>query len=458
MKRVKMFATWFLVSIFAVTAIATVVYATTYGEESAESILDPKPSAFAQQIPKQVAEIQGDLSMDEISKIKGIITLLFEAKRDQNEHPTLGDFDFSVFWGTSSTHAENLSYFERSVKAEKETFAGFNQFAGNSNTELTFQNVSVNGDTAEVVVYEWFEYQYCSAADGALVWPSTTGSTSGTGVTYVVSLRQVEGAWLIEDISYFNEATDRLKDNNVDVDTFVLERYESAVTVKSSELSAGMTDEELAEPEGAVLPPDLPIITRLDVDKFYEYAEQYAGSARNPLFPNFSADCQNYASQCLWYGLGGSSTQTAISNAYEPMIGPDVTSNAERQWYMKGTSAYSRSWAGTISFGNHVADSNATGVGLHGAIYEGVANAQVGDIIQIGETDDEGEVSYFHSYVVVGANGTYGSRTAKDITVCAHTTNRTDTLLSAIYNNTYEYRTIHITGVMHPQTTTGGGI
>lgn len=452
MRRVKKVYLSLFAVISAVAMMATSVYATTYTNESKRLISDSNLSAFAQQIPEQVAEIQNDDLMNDFTKIEEILTQFFEAKRDQIENPTLGDFDFSIFWDASSTHVDDLSYFERSVKLEKETFAIFNQYAGNSNTELTFRDVSVSGETAEVHVYEWFEYQYCSATNGSLIWPSTTGSTSGTGIPYTISMRKIDGCWLITDIIFFNNATESLKDSSINVDAFVQTRYEAATTVSRSVLLAGSEEGRQAEPNGPVRPPlpEEPTVISLDIGKFVSYAAQYAGSNRNPLFPDFSSiggDCQNFASQCIWYGLGGISSDAEIRNASQPMVNPNWAGSTSREWYVKKDWSHSPSWTEVNSFANNVAGGASSDVGLYGTVYEGYANAQTGDIIQYRIKGDD---KYQHSYVVVGVSGTYGSREADNIAVCAHTTDITATLLSNRLDSSFEYRTIHVSGVKFP--------
>lgn len=87
-----------VLAITCMVSAAAVSVSATSGEDAVPATHEPMPtSAFSQQIPQQVAEIQGNTSPDEESRIEAVLTLLFEAKRDQNANPTLGDFDFSIF-------------------------------------------------------------------------------------------------------------------------------------------------------------------------------------------------------------------------------------------------------------------------------------------------------------------------------------------------------------------------
>lgn len=85
-------------------------------------------------------------------------------------------------------------------------------------------------------------------------------------------------------------------------------------------------------------------------------------------------------------------------------------------------------------------------IGLYGSVYSGVANAQVGDIIQI--SSDGGKL-FYHSYVVTAVKGCYGSRTTNQIIICAHTTDRINTLLSVAAGADKTFRTIHVDGVLY---------
>ena len=399
-------------------------------------------SAFAKSIPQLVTQIQKDNTLAEKDKIEALLNLLFNAKKDQYIHSTSDNIDFSVFWSKQPSKSDNLLYFERSVQAEKETFNMFGQYAGDCTTEINFRSISIDGQTAKVVVYEWLEYNLRSISDNTLCWPSTEGIKTGVGIPYTFTFENDNGCWLISDIEFYNDATELLRNQNISVQSALQQRYTTATTVRTCPL---ITFENSASPKGSVLPPGLPIATELDTTRFCYYANRYAGSNRNPLFVSFSADCQNYASQCLWYGLGGNNTQIAITTAYKPMIDSQTTSNTARHWYHSAGGAHTASWTEVNSFYNYVLAGSSNTMGLYGSYAAGVAYAQVGDIIQIRAA---GATLYDHSFVVVATSGSYGQRTTRDITVCAHTTDRTATRLSDIIYSDERLRTIHINGVI----------
>lgn len=261
-------------------------------------------------------------------------------------------------------------------------------------------------------------------------------------------MKKLNSAWLVTNIEFYDESTDKLKDLSVNLDSFIQARYEAATVCEPSVLLAGMTDMEIEEMKQSLEANGVSFLTtvNLDTEKFRTYAYQYEKGKRNPLFPFFVADCQNYASQCVWAGLGGFSTSSMINSASRPMVNANLTSDSSRQWYITIGNGYSGTWTVVGTFAEHVANGSPLKLGLFGSKYSGVANARVGDVIQIRDID---KTSYYHSYVVVRVTGTEGSRKYGDIFVCSHTTDRAETALSLL---SYEsaFRTIRVNGVVYP--------
>ena len=83
---------------------------------------------------------------------------------------------------------------------------------------------------------------------------------------------------------------------------------------------------------------------------------------RNPNFPYYrdptlnlcGENCQNYVSQCLWAGLGGSNTPSKIENRILPM---DTSGSDAMQWHCDGTNK-TESWSAVDSFLNYADQSN----------------------------------------------------------------------------------------------------
>ena len=182
--------------------------------------------------------------------------------------------------------------------------------------------------------------------------------------------------------------------------------------------------------------------------KLQSYAITYSSnssgtSSYNPLFANYASsggDCQNFASQCIWYGLGGTNDYSHIHGKSKPMV-----TGGNHQWYqsdISGDCSQQWSWTSCTAFGTYIQNSSGK-EGPNGTIYDGIKDARVGDLIQFSKNNNS---SYDHVYVVVvAANGTQGSRTPSQLIVCAHTTNRLSCSLAEVYTSKYTWRTIHVT-------------
>jgi hypothetical protein len=71
------------------------------------------------------------------------------------------------------------------------------------------------------------------------------------------------------------------------------------------------------------------------------YANLYALSY-NTKFKPYSRDCQNFVSQCVWYGFGGVNTATAIENHDLPMVKPGL--NGTEWWADSSTTGGNWTW------------------------------------------------------------------------------------------------------------------
>lgn len=389
-----------------------------------------RATPLIQDVPVSLRDIQTNEDLSDCEKVMKIIQLLFEVKREQISDEQGEDYDFAAFWPPDVGNSENINNFVRVIMARKQTFAAARRRAANSRTELTFNNIQIDEDMAVVDVYEWFAYTYYFLDDELLM-----DEESGEGTPYRVTLRKDNGNWCISDIAFESRFLDALRDPSLSVEEFVAECREAATAYIPSETKIAV--------ELPVAPRRLPSRKTLDTSRVVTYAKKYAES-RNPLFYNYGdrgGDCQNYASQCIWYGLGGVESATAVNNHNFPMVGPSISS---RQWYNDGSGNHSGSWTAVGDFANYVKGGATSFVGLYGSVTSGIANAEVGDIIQVREN---GEDSYSHSYVVVKVTGIAGYRTLENIWVCAHSKDVLNGLLSDQGMNGSTFRTVHVEGI-----------
>lgn len=130
-------------------------------------------------------------------------------------------------------------------------------------------------------------------------------------------------------------------------------------------------------------------------------------SSYNTLFHDFNSsggDCQNFGSQCVWYGFGGVNTAPTINSHVVPMISSSVS--PATAWYADSSSLAAPSWVSGLSFETMVRNnlsSNGYGVQASCGSSNGDGGAPatsivVGDIVRL---------KAGHTMVVVEANGTY---------------------------------------------------
>jgi hypothetical protein len=366
--------------------------------------------------------------------IKETITFLLDIKCSQLTGEDKADYDFQGFWYKNADKNNGLQYFEDYISVLKRTHARANAFFYDTSVTLTFEDISIEGNQAFVSVYEWFRYKDSRIEYNDMI------AISGVGHNYNLELIKTDNTWYISSIDFHDESTEMLRSDNMSIEELLDNRFGAI------EFAPPLSNNAI--PDTGIM--SLGIITSLNTSDFVTYATTYSSessgtSSYNSLFPNYynnNNDCQNFASQCLWRGLGGIENSTSISSKSRPMV-----SSGSYTWY-HGTNKYdcSNSWTSCTFFGDYIND-HSFGEGLYGDIYSGINNACVGDLIQY--STDNG-ATYDHVYVVVGASGTYGYRTASDLIVCAHTTNHQNANFGDLYVSSRIWRTIHVTHHWRP--------
>lgn len=86
------------------------------------------------------------------------------------------------------------------------------------------------------------------------------------------------------------------------------------------------------------------------------------------------------------------------------------------------------SWTTISGFSSYVKNGGEGTIGLVGAVGNTgkIANGYAGDMIHLRKSS-----GWYHTYIIVKATGTSGSRTNKDYYICAHTTNRLNETLQS---------------------------
>jgi hypothetical protein len=281
---------------------------------------------------------------------------------------------------------------------------------------LTFDGfeATVNGEEATANIVESYTYYIDDGFD----------SESFRRKKYTFSLRNISGEWLITDV---------ITDDPWEVRSdFIYQPINVQATV-----SAVMADIE--EYRTTPVPADqskvalqaLETAASLTTWTYNEsvavaYATAHYNDTTNSTFGYASDNCQNFASQCVWAGLGGSGTsKTALPAVSTGRVG----SNAFNVWCQgQSTTYYSDfyfnwAWDNVRSFAKLLKSSKPTSEGPYGnASYAGaVANAAVGDVLNVNWNGTPTESTIAHAMFVTEVLGTPGSRTKSDVKIAAHT-------------------------------------
>jgi hypothetical protein len=383
-------------------------------------------SDFSKAATLSLDSIRNNVYLSDENKIKNTIEIFMEVKKDQLSNLEYATFDFSTFFDSKSEAYSDLQYICDKIVLLKELNKANDLDITWDNVSLDFRSIEITENSAVVTVYELYKYA-CSKYPGL---------TPTTGTLYTISLSKTNGIWYITDLLTADTFDNQMREKGLDVEALVSEANKESTGDNTNLFAEAIIEETDRESEYTINQIGTYYIS---TTKFASYARAYATSY-NTLFYSYSSDCQNFASQCVWYALGGTNNSTAISDKEWPMI--DGT--GDHAWYQ--TSLFQcdpgHHWTSVEAFDDCVLAGSSTTIGLDGTVTSGVAYAKVGDIVQV---DYTGDGTFDHSYVVVSVSGTDGSRTLSNITVCAHTTDRSDTVLQNITVSGNVYRTVHIT-------------
>ena len=355
------------------------------------------------------------------NEIEGVTNSFFTEK----EQLFLSNSDFNIAKYYSAIEAKNIKK-GSSVKLfeyEKQMRDDNSADISNEKFEYTINSITITGDKATAKCYEQYEYTY-----------KNDPVRSSRGIEYQITFVKKDNKWEIVDITTNNEL-ERLVAQTGDVsgkyisDFDIDEEVEEESKDFASTTAVNGTTHEYNRSAAA------------------QYALDYSASsdgtdAYNSKFPHFDADCQNFVSQCVWFGLGGTNTTTAISNKNKPMM-----TTTGRGWFCT-KSGHSASQTVVGDFRNYVVPEADGEDGIYGVRYlKGkIANAQKGDVVQI--CDSNG--TWYHSYIISSVTGTYGSRTLSNINICAHTSNRrNENLANVIGASSTNFRLIRISGTRY---------
>ena len=338
--------------------------------------------------------------------------------------------DFFVDEGRSEQN-ENIEFFLQKALLRKEIFC-------NTGTEVIHHTEDCILKDYDKLTRNYHVYYLRTYTDR---WYPKIEQKEGTH--YYIQLELIADNYCISNIWCNDPFDQEIKGKTVD--------WESLATKSEDKRERWVSDLFIGseETEKSNEIPEVVGYYYLSTAAFVSYANTYAISY-NPLFEAYDADCQDFASQCLWYGLGGNNTASSIAACAEPMVTAGINS---RKWYRKKPLWQydpNCNWITVESFDDCINASSSVTYGLQGTVSTGIASAQIGDIIQM---DFDGDGWYTHSVVVVAVTGTSGSRTTSNIWISGHTTDMSSVCMNTV--SCSAYRTIHINRFRYDTTLSG---
>lgn len=261
--------------------------------------------------------------------------------------------------------------------------------------------VEINGDYANASIVEEYSYDIDNGFD-ELCWLSRE---------YSIALRKSSGNWYITCIT-----TDSLIEREeIDV--------EAQIALLNQPVEAtGICDDSNIEHNAAPMSSNL-YSWIYNVDDAVDYAQNYFNGT-NQLFGQSGADCQNFASQCVWAGLGGTSATDVPCVSYD-LVGHSAPNLWCHNQYSDYYSNYKLNWAwdNVVGFFHLIAVSTPNTIGPYGNVYtsNALASAKKGDVLFV--NSDGGAASSTnidHAMFITKVNGISGSRTSANIFIAAH--------------------------------------
>ena len=239
---------------------------------------------------------------------------------------------------------------------------------------------------------------------------------------YMFDLKQINGKWKISDV-----VTDDPWERS---ETFVYQPIdiEMALNEISSKINSveSNTENEIEKKLGNQSIQSL-IRWTYTVSDAVDYAVAHYSETSNSVF-GFTQDnnCQNFASQCVWAGLGGSGTSTTARPAVPTSL---VGTNAFNVWARNQVTTfypeyyYNWAWDNVNGFAKLMSASTTSAQGPYGNSYytSALSSVEAGNVISFNQDGTASAGNMDHAMFVTAVTGTAGSRTQANIKIAAHT-------------------------------------
>lgn len=282
---------------------------------------------------------------------------------------------------------------------------------------IQFDNFSavVNGNTcnAEIAVH----YSY--------VLTGAFNDTCYLNCVYYLTLIKTTTGWSVESATTNlpTEQGDSFAYAAFDAHAAALSAVRSPAVVASVEEPTATTT--VADPNAVAQFT----VTGYSVSSAVSYAAKYYNKT-NSLFGANGANCQNFASQCVWAGLLAGCNATGTSITALPAVSTSRNSSSlPTIWCHNQCSTYysnynlNWAWDNVNGFLKLIKMSDHTQEGPQGYYWTDLKKASAGDVIAWDTAGKKNldNADYDHAMFVTKVTGTYGSRTTANIFIAANT-------------------------------------
>lgn len=350
----------------------------------------------------------------------------------------LQEYDTSVMISPPYKSSNNILYRTKSDEYYSKMLDYDNRIIQWDDIKFRDCSVIIDGDKASVEIVEDYIYYI----------DDKFKKTSYKTTKYNLSFEKLDEKWVIINI-VTNDPWETAPDfqyYDFDVD--------AEISAKTNKLENEIATNDLAEDD---------LFTTRGVPLMYysysrsdavEYAEDWYDGV-NPVFGQASEDCQNFASQVVWAGLGAGST-TALPVVYDSTYGSTNVRLWQHNNYCESQTSsavkgYGWHWDNVDGFFWQIDTSSNLVEGPYGTVKFNLDCATEGDVIAIDTSSTSPSIGTLdHAMVVTEVTGTYGNRDTDDIFIAAHNDETSSAYQSLDdytgYKSESHFATAHITG------------
>lgn len=288
------------------------------------------------------------------------------------------------------------------------------------NQEFSDFEVEITGNTANASIVETYAYyldsdfesDYCFRKHG-----------------YDIQLiKNPDGHWCVDTITM--QGTDEFSTSEpIDISKAVLDISIGQQTMNTATVSP-VTEFEIYEkpiPCNNQVAKDSSYYWWVyDVDAGVAHAEEFYNSV-DPTFGEASEDCANFASQCVWAGLGGTGEKDDLPALSDDYLGgtefPNLWCRGMASTYYDQYK-YNWTWDNVNGLTNMIEVSNFSSEGPYGNTHYGNLDyAAVGSVIAYTTSSVADNYNLTHAMYVTDVTGNVGSRGVSNIWIAAHNSN-----------------------------------